>query len=191
MARITCPMSRVLIDSLTHAYAKCENCHLSSINDNFSKTKAFCFTIKIHWTNSDYQVPCVFMGSEFLGSHHRLRKLFNTITNFHRLIHMSNQQYRVFHPKGYLSLLAIPNTSIFFQFLFLLCNRETHFERCPILLSPPSNSKHNVYIPCTHDIPSNTKHSVDLYHALTPISCEVPGINAMQCHCMYLMLHAQ
>ena len=36
-------MSRVLPDSLTHAYAKCENCHLCSINDNFSKTKAFCF----------------------------------------------------------------------------------------------------------------------------------------------------
>ena len=34
-------MSRVLIDSLTHAYAKCENRHLCSINDHFSKTKAF------------------------------------------------------------------------------------------------------------------------------------------------------
>ena len=36
-------MSRVLTDSLTHAYAKCENRHLCSINDYFSKTKAFCF----------------------------------------------------------------------------------------------------------------------------------------------------
>ena len=36
-------MSRVLIDSLTHAYAKCENGHLCFINDHFSKTKAFCF----------------------------------------------------------------------------------------------------------------------------------------------------
>ena len=36
-------MSRVLTNSLTHAYAKCENCHLCSINDHFSKTKAFCF----------------------------------------------------------------------------------------------------------------------------------------------------
>ena len=36
-------MSRVLTDSLTHAYAKCENCYLHSINDHFSKTKAFCF----------------------------------------------------------------------------------------------------------------------------------------------------
>ena len=36
-------MSRVFTDPLTHAYAKCENCHLCSINDQFSKTKAFCF----------------------------------------------------------------------------------------------------------------------------------------------------
>ena len=36
-------MSRVLIDSLTHAYVKCDNRHLCSINNNFSKTKAFCF----------------------------------------------------------------------------------------------------------------------------------------------------
>ena len=36
-------MSRVLINSLIHAYAKCENRYLCSINDNFSKTKTFCF----------------------------------------------------------------------------------------------------------------------------------------------------
>ena len=36
-------MSRVLTDSLTNAYAKCENRHLCSINDHFFKTKAFCF----------------------------------------------------------------------------------------------------------------------------------------------------
>ena len=36
-------MSQVLTDFLTHAYAKYENRHLCSINDHFSKTKAFCF----------------------------------------------------------------------------------------------------------------------------------------------------
>ena len=152
-------MSRVLTNSLTHAHAKCENRHLCSINDHFSKTKVFFFykSKSIGQTPIStcfYQVPCVFVGSEFSGSHHRLRTPSNTFTNFHRWIHMSNQEHRVFHPRGYLSLLAIPNT-------------------------------------CTHDIPSNTKHSVDLYHALTPMSCDVPCINAMQCHCMYLMLHAQ
>ena len=38
-----CPMSRVLTDSLTHAYTKFENRNLCSINDHFSKTKVFCF----------------------------------------------------------------------------------------------------------------------------------------------------
>ena len=36
-------MSEVLTDSLAHTYAKCENRHLCSINDHFSKIKAFCF----------------------------------------------------------------------------------------------------------------------------------------------------
>ena len=110
-----------------------------------------------------YQVSCVFMGSKFLGSHCRLRMLSNTFANFHHWIHMSNQEYGVFHLRRYLPLLAIPNTRIF-HFLFLLCNRETHFRCCPILPSPPSNTNHNV----------------NLYHALTPMSCDVPCINAMQ-----------
>ena len=40
---VPCPMSRVLTNSFTHAHAKCENRHLCSINDHFSKTKSFCF----------------------------------------------------------------------------------------------------------------------------------------------------
>ena len=40
---------------------------------------------------------------------------------------------------GDLPQLTMPNTHIFhFQ------NRETHFGHCPILLSPPSNTKHSV-----------------------------------------------
>ena len=86
-----------------------------------------------------------------------------TLSNFHHWIYMSNQEYRVFHSSGYLTLVGIPNTRI-----FLLCDCETYFGRCPILPSPPSN----------------TKHSVNLYHALIPMSCDVSCINAMQCHCM-------
>ena len=124
------------------------------------------------------------MGSEFPGSHHKFRTPSDTFANFHRWIHMSNQEYRVFfHPKGYLSLLSIPNTRIF-HLIFLLCNRETHFGRCPILPSPPSKTKHIVDLPCTHDIPSNIKHNVNLYHALTPMSCDVPCICNAKCHCI-------
>ena len=85
---------------------------------------------------------------------------------------------------GYICLtknITIPNTRIF-HFFFLLCDRETHFGRCSILLSSPSNIKHSVDLPCTHDIPLNTKHCVDLYHALTSMSCDVPCINAMSLH---------
>ena len=64
------------------------------------------------------QVPCVFVDSEFPGSHRRLRTPFDTFTNFHRWIHMSNQEYLIFYPIGYLSLLAIPNTHIFISFFF-------------------------------------------------------------------------
>ena len=160
-------MSRALTNSLTHAHAKCENHHLYSINDHFFQNKSFLFykSKSIGQTpifTCFYQFPCVFMGSEFSGSHCRLNTPSDTFVNFHRWIHMSNQEYQVFHPMGYISLLAIPNTLIF-PFLFLLCNRESHFGRCPILPSPPSN----------------TKHSVDLYHALTPMSCGVSRTYAM------------
>ena len=124
------------------------------------------------------------MGSEFPGSHLRLRTPSGTFANFHRWIHMSDQEYKVFHPRGYLSLLSIPNTRIF-HFLFLLCNRETHFGHCTILSSPLSNTKHSVDLPCNHDIPSNTKHSVDLptMHS-HPFNAMSPGICNARFHCM-------
>ena len=65
-------MSQVLTDSLTHAYAKCENCHLYSINDNFSKTKAFCFINQNPLDKLQYSLvfikSCVFLWvSNFRG----------------------------------------------------------------------------------------------------------------------------
>ena len=124
------------------------------------------------------------MSREFLGSHRWLHTPSITSAYFHHWTHMSNQEYQVFHSRGYLSLLAIPNTRSF-HFLFLLCNRETHFGRYPILPSPSSNTKHSADLPCTHDIPSNTKDSVDLptmhshpFNAMSPCICNA------RCHCM-------
>ena len=111
-----------------------------------------------------YQVSCVFVGSEFPGSHRRLRMHFDTFANFHYWIYMSNHKYRVFHSRGYLSLLAIPNTRIF-HFLFLLCNRETHFGCCPILPSPPSNT-HSVDLPLL-TIYHRTPNTVLIYQPCT------------------------
>ena len=115
-----------------------------------------------------YQVSCVFVGSKFLGSHRRLRMPSDTFLNFQHWIHMSNQEYQVFHSRGYLSLLAIPNTHIF-HFLFLLCDRETHFGRCPILLSPQLNTKYSVDSLTMHSHPFN---------AMSLCICNVI------CHCM-------
>ena len=127
---------------------------------------------------------CFFVGSEFPGSHRRLCMPSDTFANFHHWIHMSNQEYLVFHPRGYLSLLAIPNTHIF-HFIFLLCNCETNFGRCPILQSPQSNTKHSVNLPCTHDIPSNTKHSFDLLTMHShPFNMMSLCICNARCHCM-------
>ena len=165
-------MSRVLTDSFTHVYAKCENRHLCSINDNFFKIKAFCFISQNPLDKLRYSLVFtkfrVFLWvANFQGLTVGFACLL-TLSNFHHWIHMSNQEYRVFHSSGYLSLVGIPNTRI-----FLLCDCETYFGRCLISPSPPSN----------------TKHSVNLYHALIPMSCDVSCINTMQCHCMYLMLH--
>ena len=83
---------------------------------------------------------------------------------------------------GIYPILLCPTHVYLFSFL---SNRATHFGRCSMLPSPPSNTKHSVDQPCTYDILSNTKHSVDLYHALTPMSCDVLVHNAMQsCHCL-------
>ena len=178
-------MSRVLIDSLTHAYAKCENC----INDHFSKTKAFCFINQNPLDKLRYSLvfikSSVFLWiANFRGLTTGFACLSTLSRTFIAIYICITKNIRFFHPRGYLSLLAIPNTRIF-HFLFLLCNRETHFGRCPILLSLPSNTKHSVDLPCTHDIPSNTKHSVDLRTMHShPFNVMSPCICNTRCHCM-------
>ena len=51
-------MSRVLTNSLTHAYTKCENHHLCSINDHSSKTKSFCFINQNPLDKLRYSLVC-------------------------------------------------------------------------------------------------------------------------------------
>ena len=189
-------MSRVLTYSLTHAYAKCENRHLCSINYHFfSKTKAFCFINQNPLDKLRYSL--VFTKSRvflWVANFQGLTAGFVLLPTLSRTFiagYICLTKNIGFFTRGGIYPYLLYPTHVFFHFLFLLCDRETHFGCCPILSSPPSNTKHSVDLPCTHDIPSNTKHSIDLYHALTPMSCDVPCINAMQCHCMYLMLHAQ
>ena len=158
-------MSQVLTDSLTHAYAKCENCHLYSINDNFSKTKAFCFINQNPLDKLQYSLvfnkSCVFLWvSNFRGLTTGFTRLPTLLRTFITRYICLTKNTMFFTQGGIYPSLLYPTR--IFHFIFLVCNRETHFGRCPILPSPPSNTKHSVDLPCTHDIPSNTKHSVDL-----------------------------
>ena len=47
-----------------------------------------------------------FWVGEFSGYHLRLRTPSYTFTGFHHCTHMYNKKYRVFRPRGYLSLVA-------------------------------------------------------------------------------------
>ena len=172
-------MFRVLTNSLTQANAKCENCHLCSINDHFSKTKAFCFISENPLDKLQYSLVFtksrVFLWVEnFRGLTAGFACLPTLSRTFIEGYICLTKSTSFFIRWGIYPYLLYP-THVFFHFLFLLSDCETHFGHCPILQSPPSN----------------TKHSVDLYHELTPMSYDVPFKNAMQCYCMYLMRHAQ
>ena len=111
------PMSGVLTNSLTHAYAKCEN---SSLVFNpmtiFSKTKSFCFINQNPLDIPPMSIACVyaFVGHRFSVSHRSSSHVFQHFYGLSLTGIMYNGNYRFFHSKGYLSLLVIPNTHIFF-----------------------------------------------------------------------------
>ena len=75
------PITRVLADSLTHVNVKCEN--QSLVFHSLDNPPIFILV---------YLIPCVYLGREFLGSHCRLRMSSDTFVNFHRWIHMSDQE---------------------------------------------------------------------------------------------------
>ena len=99
------------------------------------------------------------MGREFSGSHHKLSTPSYTFTGFHRwkLITTYTKSFTLW---GIYPCLLSPDT----YFHFYVCNRAT-------LLDVQQYRVHQ----------SITKPSVDLYHPLTPMSCDVPVHNAMQC----------
>ena len=159
-------------------YAKCENRHICSINDHFSKTKSFCFINQNPLDKLRYSLvftkSCVFLWvTNFQGLTAAFALLPTLSLTFIARYICLTKNTKFFTRGGIYPSLLYPRHIFFIS--FFLCNRDTHFGHCPILPSPPSN----------------TKHSVDLYHAVTPMSCDVLCINTMQCHCMYLMLHGQ
>ena len=118
-----------------------------------------------------YQVPCVFVGSEFLGSHHRLRTPSDTVVNFHRWIHMSNKEYRVFHPRGIYPFLIYP-THVFFISFFCYA-----IVRLILDIVPFYQAHHR------------TPNTVLIYHVLTtyhqsPNIVSISTIHSHPCHAM-------
>ena len=88
---------------------------------------------------------CLFVGSGFLVSHRRLRKL-RHFYDLSPIGTMSDHNWQVFHPRGDLSLL-IDTWHIF----SVSCNRATLLNVVPFTESTQSNiNAVSIYQPCTH-----------------------------------------
>ena len=109
---------RLLPHNVTPMYDKTHHLWITS-NDHFTKQfhlfsnqKLFgCYISMIIYIQNHVS----FFGSEFLGSHRRLRTSFYTFTGFHRWTHMYNQIYRGFHSRGYYPYLLLPDTYFHFH----------------------------------------------------------------------------
>ena len=113
---------------------------------------------------------CLFVGSEFSGSHRRLGKPSYTFTGFQRWTHMYNQKLQGFHLRGCLSLLA--NTRHIFSFSCVQpCNPV---GCCPTVPSPPNQTPNTMLIITMHSHP---------FHVISHCIC-----NAM-CHYMGIPCH--
>ena len=87
----------------------------------------------------------LFMGSRFLVSHRGLRKP-RHFYGLSLLGTMSNHNWRVFHLRGDLSLLADTR-----HVFFISCNRATLLNVVPFIEPTQSNTKRVlIYQPCTH-----------------------------------------
>ena len=99
--------------------------------------------------------PCVFMGSRFSRSHCKLFTSSYTFTGFHRWKRIN---HICLSPEG-VSISA--------------CYHPTHisismYATVKLCWTSSNGTK-------------STKHNVDSYHALIPMSCDVPVHNAMRC----------
>ena len=113
--------------------------------DPFSKTKAFCFVI-LHTLDTPnaclfpYPVLCVMQLWATYFQILTTRRL-TPIQHFYGLSPMVSCLHHIlgFSPEGGVCpYLLFP----FRHVLFMPCNREPQFGHCPILLSSPSNTKH-------------------------------------------------
>ena len=116
----------------------------------------------------------LFVGSGFFVSHHELRKP-RHFYGLSPLGTMSDHNWRVFHPRGDLSLLA--DTWNIFS---VSCNRATLLDVVPFTEPTQSNTKRSVDLPTMHSHPTQCDAPVH-------IQCKMP-LHISSCY-MYNTLH--
>ena len=174
-------MSRVLIDSLTHAYAKCEKPSFWIISNDHLISKSISYVYKpkvfwmIHHNNQLYSKSMrLFVGSGFLVSHCGLLKPIH-FYGLSPLGTMSYHNWRVIHPMGDLSILA--DTRHIFS---ISCNRATLLNVVPFTELSQSNTKRCVNLPIMHSHPTQCDAPVH-------IQCKM-SLHVSSCY-MYNILH--
>ena len=92
---------------------------------------------------------------------------------------MSKPYTRFFTRGGVYPYLLHPFTHV----LFMPCNREFQFGRCPILLSSPSNTKHSVDLTMSSRHTSNTNTVLMIYHGRIPNTVSTPTMHSHLTRC--------
>ena len=121
------------------------------------------------------------MGNEFSRSHRRLHTPSDTFVNFHRWIHMSNQEYWVFTRGGIYPFLLYPTHVFFISFFFYATVR--------LILDVVPFYRAHYRTPNTESI----YHVLTTYHrTLNTVSIYQPCTHThlMQCPCAYAMQDA-
>ena len=130
------------------------------------KTISFVFKPKVFWMLhlNDHlytKLMCLFVDSEFSGSHYKFRTSFNTFTAFHLLELCLATINGSFTRVGVHPCLLLPEKSFLYHIIQLCDSVKLH----PTSPSPPNQTPNAMLI--------------FFNHALTPIQCNVPM--HMQC----------
>ena len=173
---VPCPES---LPTPSHAYAKCENRHLCSINDHFSKTKAFCFISQNPLGKLRYSL--VFIKSRvflwvanFRGLTAGVARLPTLSQTFIAGYTCPTKNTGFFTRGGIYPFLLYPTHVFFISFFFYATVRLILYV-----------------VPFTEPTQSNTKHSVDFQLCTHTHLMRCPRAYAMQdviaCHVTCIM----
>ena len=118
-------LSRVLTESLTHAYAKCENSSLVFHPMTLFPKQTYWIYLQCPFDLIKFRVVMHLWAMDFWVLTAGRRTPFQRFLDFHRRLRLNQSGF--FTRGGIYSFLLCP-THVF----FMLCNHETYFRRCPI-----------------------------------------------------------